>query len=138
MTALPKVSDEEQFLNALNVGKAYSESILLGEKFCPSPVNVGISVEKLRKRLKKFAEYEVAHPSAYEDALWYVFPNGYGISIMRNEHTYGASEGLWEAALVKDKTIVYRDDVFDGNVAGYLTPTNVQKCVEQVMSLEPD
>ena len=138
MTALPKVSNEEQFLNALEVGKAYFESEIRGEKFCPDSVDVGISVEKLRKRLKKFAEYEVDHPSGWIDALQYEFPNGYGISIVRHEHSYGSSKGLWEAALLEGKDLHYRDDVFHGDVAGYLTPTNVQKCVEQVMALEPD
>ena len=129
-----QLSDIERTANYMAVMKDYTESQMRGTDFSPRQVHAGISVKKLRKKLAKYAEYEKPHPANIEDALWYEFPNGYGISIIRHEYTYGASEGLWEAALLKDDTISYRDDIFDNSVEGHLTVKDIKERIEQIMS----
>ena len=132
-----QLSDIERDVNALWVMKDYIESQMRGIDFSPRQVYAGISAEDLRKELAKYAEYEKPHPLGLGDALQYEFPNGYGISIIRHEYSYGASEGLWEAALLKDDTISYRDDIFDNSVEGYLSPEDIKERIEQIMALMP-
>lgn len=49
------------------------------------------------------------------------FNNGYGVSIIRNEMSYGGKDGLFELAVLdSDGEITYDTEITD-DVVGYLT-----------------
>ena len=129
-----QLSDIDKTANYIAVMKYYTESQIRGTEFNPRQVHTGISVEEVRRRLAMYADYEVPHPTGLRDALRYEFPNGYGISIIRNEYTHGASEGSWEAALLKDGKISFREDIFENDVEGHLTVKDIKERIEQIMS----
>lgn len=53
------------------------------------------------------------------------FDNGWGVSVVRGEGTYGANEGLYELAVWKDGEIHYDNAVANGDVVGYLREEDV-------------
>lgn len=53
------------------------------------------------------------------------FDNGYGVSVVRTEFTYGGKKGLYELAVLKDGEIHYDNPVAKGDVVGYLRPEDV-------------
>ena len=66
------------------------------------------------------------------------FDNGYGISIIKNEASYGHEDGLWEIAVLKgtvdDHQICY-DTEITSDVEGWLTNENVQSYIDKVANL---
>jgi hypothetical protein len=54
------------------------------------------------------------------------FPNGYQMSIVQNDFSYGGKKGLWEIAVIRDEQIV-KTDLFDNGdeVQGYLDDLRV-------------
>jgi hypothetical protein len=70
----------------------------------------------------------------------YMFPNYYGVSVIRGQYTYGGKKGLYELAVIhmgpedKESTIVY-DTPITGDVIGYLTPEDVTDIMKQVSEL---
>ena len=54
-----------------------------------------------------------------------MFPNGWGVSVIRGPHTYGGDQGLYELAVMYDHEIHYDNPVADNDVLGYLTPEDV-------------
>lgn len=67
----------------------------------------------------------------------FVFPNGYGASVICHCRSYGGSEGLFEIALTNAQTgaLVYRDDFANGDVAGYLNFHQVAAALDQIAAL---
>jgi hypothetical protein len=67
----------------------------------------------------------------------YRFDNGYGASVIRNNFSYGGSEGLWELAVLdftKDGAITYETPITD-DVIGYLTDEDVQATLADIRAL---
>tara|TARA_R100000152_G_C6782293_1_gene219622 strand:+ start:764 stop:1087 length:324 start_codon:yes stop_codon:yes gene_type:complete len=73
------------------------------------------------------------------------FSNNRGISIIRNEFTYGGTEGLYEIAVVawwtdkkgnKDHAVDYSTEITD-DVIGHLTMEDVEKIAERIKKLSP-
>ncbi len=64
------------------------------------------------------------------------FDNGYGVSVVRGEHTYGGREGLYELAVVDAKTdeITYDTPITD-DVIGYLTEDGVTALMAEIQLL---
>lgn len=61
------------------------------------------------------------------------FDNGYGLSIVSNQFSYGGSEGLFEAALLNKKgKIVYVDELGFEDVVGFLDFADVVNLIEKV------
>jgi hypothetical protein len=54
-----------------------------------------------------------------------VFDNGYGVSVVQTEFTYGGKQGLYELAVLKDGEIHYDNPIANGDVVGYLRPEDV-------------
>jgi hypothetical protein len=66
------------------------------------------------------------------------FPNGYGVSIVKHDYSYGHEHGLWEMAVIKgdeDKwKLTYETPVTD-DVLGHLSEDEVNEYVDQVIAL---
>lgn len=62
------------------------------------------------------------------------FPNGYGVSVVRSQHTYGGDRGLFELAVMKDGALCYDTPVTD-DVLGYLSEEDVTKALRDVQAL---
>lgn len=65
------------------------------------------------------------HPGGDGVMVWEHFENGYGVSVVRTEFTYGGKQGLYELAVLKDGEIHYDNPVAKGDVVGYLRPEDV-------------
>lgn len=67
--------------------------------------------------------------------LRFTFTNGYGISIVQGGFSYGASDGLYEIAVLgKDGSISYATPI-TGDVIGYLTVPEVFDYMKQISEL---
>lgn len=64
------------------------------------------------------------------------FPNGFGVSVVRHDGSYGGESGLYELAVLKGSKICY-DTPVTGDVEGWLTPDKVTELMQQVQEL-PD
>ena len=53
------------------------------------------------------------------------FDNGFGVSVVRHEFSYGSKHGLYELAVLKDGEIHYDNKVANGDVVGYLREEDV-------------
>ena len=69
------------------------------------------------------------YPSMFKNAItgwlqvYVALSNGYDVSIIWSDYSYGGDQLLWELALFKDNTIVYNSDYPD--VVGYLSCSDV-------------
>ena len=62
------------------------------------------------------------------------FDNGYEVSVVKSEHSYGGNKGLYELAIFKDGEICYDTPITD-DVIGYLRPEDVTDVMERVEKL---
>jgi len=62
------------------------------------------------------------------------FDNGYEVSVVRSQYSYGGEKGLYELALFKDGEICY-DTSITGDVIGYLRPEDVTDVMEKIQQL---
>jgi len=62
------------------------------------------------------------------------FDNGYEVSVVRSEYTYGGSKGLYELAVFKDGEITYATPITD-DVIGYLRPEDVTDVMIKIQQL---
>ena len=62
------------------------------------------------------------------------FDNGYGVSVVKSEYTYGGKDGLYELAVFKDGEICYDTPITD-DVIGYLRPEDVTDVMEKIQQL---
>ena len=92
-------------------------------------------------KTKKFGK----HKATVEDMTGHFIPNaerytitfgnGYGASIIRNEMSYGGSEGLFELAVIgKDGGLCY-DTPITSDVIGYLSGKEVGKTLDSIKAL---
>jgi hypothetical protein len=76
------------------------------------------------------------HPMGIGQQCIVQFPNGYGASIVKSEHTYGGKDGLYEIAVFgKDGNITYSTTVTD-DVLGYLSEQEVEKTLLDIKNLD--
>lgn len=65
----------------------------------------------------------------------YMFPNGYGASVVCNGMSYGGSKGLFEVAVLdKDGDICYNTPVTN-DVIGFLDFDDVAKVLRDIQNL---
>lgn len=62
------------------------------------------------------------------------FSNGFGASVIRSEHSYGGSNGLYELAVTLNGHICY-DTYITENVIGFLKPEDITKYLEKIEKL---
>ena len=76
-----------------------------------------------------------------ENSYWrmnavYNFPNGYGVSVVFGPGSYGADEGKFELAVLKNGFLCYDSGITD-DVIGYLEIDQVSDVMNKVEQLEP-
>jgi hypothetical protein len=67
------------------------------------------------------------------------YENGYGVSVISNEYSYGGREGLYELAVLKgdeDYNEICYDTHIANDVIGYLTDSDVTNIIEQIKKLD--
>jgi hypothetical protein len=60
--------------------------------------------------------------------------NGYEVSVVKSEYSYGGDKGLYELAIFKDGEICYDTPITD-DVIGYLRPEDVTEVMEKIQKL---
>jgi hypothetical protein len=65
-----------------------------------------------------------------------MFENGYGASVIRTEHSYGGSRGLYELAVLDNDGKLTYDTPITDNVLGYLKPKEVTDYLIQIQDLK--
>lgn len=86
-----------------------------------------------------FVDLKFEHDEMGEYA-YHIFPNHYGVSIVRGPYTYGGKDGLYELAVIhmapedEYSELVY-DTPITNDVIGYLTPDKITEIMKQVEEL---
>jgi len=73
----------------------------------------------------------------------YIFPNGWGASVVRHSFSYGHEDGLWELCVLKytgsgdinkwkNWHLNYDHPVSQGDVRGYLSEDDVDRLVSEI------
>ena len=62
------------------------------------------------------------------------FDNGYEVSVVKSQYTYGGDKGLYELAVFKDGEICYDTPITD-DVIGYLRPEDVTDVMTKIQQL---
>ena len=88
----------------------------------------------MTKKFKKYLVREGPHRLLGGEMLAFVFPNGYGASVIRHLYSYGGPEGKWEVGVVKDGALTYETPVTD-DVIGHLEWAEVEGILAQVEAL---
>lgn len=73
------------------------------------------------------------HPGGFGVYARIFFPNGYGASVVKSEYSYGGRDGLYELAVIEEKTgeITYNTPITD-DVVGYLTEEGVSALLAEI------
>ena len=87
----------------------------------------------------KFSDLQFnPHPIGNGIVARQFFPNGYGLSVVRHNRSYGSKDGLYEAAIIKgtenDYKLCYDTSITD-DVMGWLTESKVESLLSQVETL---
>ena len=63
-----------------------------------------------------------------------LFDNGYGLSIVSHDFSYGGAEGLFEIALLdaEDERIIYVDSLGFSDVIGHLDFSEVAEIIDKI------
>lgn len=64
------------------------------------------------------------------------FDNGFGVSVVCHDLSYGGKEHLYELAVLHNDVIHYDNKIAKGDVLGYLTEENVSELMIEVQNLE--
>ena len=62
------------------------------------------------------------------------FDNGYGVSVIKSEFSYGGSDGKYELAVIKDGQCCYDTPITD-DVLGHLEESDVTDAMKKVQEL---
>ena len=62
------------------------------------------------------------------------FDNGYEVSVVKSQYSYGGDKGLYELAVFKDGEITYATPITD-DVIGYLRPEDVTDVMTKIQQL---
>lgn len=90
------------------------------------------------ENLKEFKDLEfVHHNDGYTNGIRarMFFPNGYGISVISNNRSYGGEDGLYEVGVLDSKgDLCYSTPVTDDTI-GWLTERGVTVIMKRVQEL---
>ena len=64
----------------------------------------------------------------------YLFPNGYGASVVKHDYSYGGKDGLWELAVLVQDKITYNTSITE-DVIVHLSWKNVESYLSQIKDL---
>ena len=89
--------------------------------------------------MKTFKDLVFEHDEMGESAFE-LYPNHYGISVIRGPYSYGGREGLYEIAVLRmTPEMEYSELCYDtpvtNNVVGCLTPEKVTKYMKKIQKL---
>ena len=76
------------------------------------------------------------HPMGMGKQCIVQFPNGYGASIVKGEHTYGGKDGLYELAVYGKNGEISYDTPITNDVLGYLSELEVEKILTNIKNLD--
>ncbi len=65
-----------------------------------------------------------------------MFDNGYGVSVVKHDYSYGGREGLYELAVLDSDGSLTYDTEITNDVLGYLTPEDVSQYMIMVQDLK--
>lgn len=89
----------------------------------------------------KFTELNFEpHPHYKEDGVQakHIFPNGYGVSVVRFPGSYGYQDDLYEVAIIQgteeDFELCYDTPITD-DVLGHLDEIDIENILEEVQAL---
>jgi hypothetical protein len=88
----------------------------------------------------KFSDLDFQPHPVWDDGIQakHFFDNGYGVSVIRSRNSYGGSEGLYEAAVLKgndDEYEVYYDTYITEDVLGYQTEEQIESVLNDIKNL---
>jgi hypothetical protein len=63
------------------------------------------------------------------------FDNGYGASIVRHDYSYGGNKGLFELAVLDNKSNLTYDTPITDDVIGWLRPEDVTEVLIKIQQL---
>lgn len=66
-----------------------------------------------------------------------IFPNGYGVSVIKTAHSYGGDEGLYEIAVLYEDGGLCYDSGITTDVIGHQSPNDISFVMKQVQNLKP-
>jgi|TARA_B110000090_G_scaffold81397_1_gene92601 hypothetical protein len=66
----------------------------------------------------------------------YQFPNGYGASVVKHDHSYGGKSGLWELAVLDTDGALCYNTVITDDVIGHLNDPEVDNILGQIFRLD--
>jgi hypothetical protein len=89
--------------------------------------------------MKEFKDLEFEQDDMGENAFE-IFPNHYGISVIRGPYTYGGKKGLYEIAVLRmTPEMKYSEICYDtsvsNDVVGNLTPEGVTEYMKLIQKL---
>jgi hypothetical protein len=65
----------------------------------------------------------------------YRFPNEYGASVIKHDHSYGGADGLWELAVLDKAGELCYDTPITSDVLGWLTWEEVEENLTKIKNL---
>lgn len=85
-----------------------------------------------------YSQYSTYDKNRDYRRMLFMFPNGYGASVIRTPGSYGHEANLWELAVIRGKYICYDSGIENaGDVVGSLTPREVHHYLIQIFNLQP-
>ena len=66
------------------------------------------------------------------------FNNGYGVSVVKHEYSYGGKEGFFELAILNSNGELVYDTPITNDVLGWLTDERVSEIMKEVQLLKAE
>ena len=89
--------------------------------------------------MKAFEDLQFGpHPNWDGVKAMMMFDNGYGVSVIKSEYSYGGKSGLYELAVLKgdqNKQNIAYDTPITDDVLGHLSPDDVTGLMKDVQEL---
>jgi hypothetical protein len=101
----------------------------------------GINVIKYTKKIdnmRTFKDLEFKENDTHMNSGIFstmMFENGYGVSVIRTQMSYGNKEGLFELAVLDSTGDITYDTPITSDVLGWLTEDDVSRVMGEVQSL---
>lgn len=88
----------------------------------------------------KFSDLDFQPHPIWKDGVQakHFFDNGYGVSVIRSRHSYGGSEGLYEAAVLKgndEEYEVYYETPITDDVLGHQNEEQIDYVLSDIQKL---
>ena len=68
---------------------------------------------------------------------WYMFKNGYGASVIRNDFSYGGGLRLFKITIINSEYEICYDTPITCDVIGYLNEDEVTETLKEIEALPP-